>query len=74
MDPHPSVVAQRSGVSLSTLERSRPEFLPLKKGRNAGEIERLFAWDALAEVAGMAEGSAGMLLGKARPRKKPEDS
>ena len=73
MDPRDLVVANRSGAHSPTLQMSRAEFLPGKKGRRQGEIDKLHAWDGFAELVGMSEGSAGLLLGKVRPRKSLED-
>ena len=47
---------------------SRPEFLPGKARNRSSEVEKLHAWDAFAELVGMAEGSSGVLLGKLRPK------
>ncbi|CAD6569169.1 MAG: hypothetical protein CYPHOPRED_003118 [Cyphobasidiales sp. Tagirdzhanova-0007] len=69
MDPSPLVASRRSATASSSLQMSRPEFILGKKGRDTGEVEKIYAWDAFAEVAGMAEGSAGLLLGRVRPRK-----
>lgn len=67
MDPPAQVAARLGSTSLSTLRSSRPEFLPEKKGKKRAEVDKLFAWDAFAEIVGMAEGSTGLMLGKAKP-------
>lgn len=67
MDPPAGVAARLGSNSLSTLHLSRPEFLPEKKSKKQAEVEKLFAWDAFAEVVGMAEGSTGLMLGRAKP-------
>lgn len=71
MDPPAQVEARKGGAALlATLRTSRPEFILGKKGKRETEVQKLFAWDALAETVGMAEGSASLLLGKAKPRPK----
>lgn len=67
-DPPAHIEARLGGNALSTLRLTRPEFLIPKKAKKQSEIDKIFAWDAFAETLAMAEGSAGLLLGKARPR------
>ena len=68
MDPVASVAARTSRSGTPSVPMSRPEFLLGKAASRSSEIEKLHAWDAFAELVGMAEGSSGVLLGKLRPR------
>lgn len=65
----PTLVAAKMGspTPFSSLRHSRPGFLPPKKAKKQSGAEKLLGWDAFAETIGMAEGSAGLLLGKVRP-------
>lgn len=73
MDPPAFVEAKLPMKSRIGLSYARPEFLQSKKGKLPGEVQKLYAWDPMAIVASMAEGSAGVFLGKARPRKTLEE-
>jgi hypothetical protein len=73
MDPPAFIEAKTPLKSRMSLSYARPEFLQAKKGKLSGEVQKLYAWDPMAIVAGMAEGSAGVFLGKARPRKTLEE-
>ena len=66
MDAHDGVSQRQAGTASSTLQYNRVEFL---SGKKQADVEKVQAWDAFAELVGMAEGSAGLLLGKVRPRK-----
>lgn len=66
MDAHDGVSQRQAGIASSTLQYNRVEFL---SGKKPADVEKVQAWDAFAGLVGMAEGSAGLLLGKVRPRK-----
>jgi hypothetical protein len=68
MDPVASVAARTSRSSTPSIPMSRPEFLLGKAANRTSEVEKLRAWDAFAELVGMAEGNSGVLLGKLRPK------
>lgn len=68
MDPVASVAARTSRSGTPSVPMSRPEFLPGKARNRSSEVDKLHAWDAFAELVGMAEGSSGVLLGKLRPK------
>lgn len=69
MDPTAAVAARTARSGTPSISMSRAEFLLGKAGNRSDEVEKLHAWDALAELVGMAEGSSGVLLGKLRPRR-----
>lgn len=48
---------------------SRPSMLNAKAARQQGSLQKLYAFDAFADLISMAEGSSGLVLGKVRPRK-----
>lgn len=69
MDAHDKIAYRKPGKPSAGLEHSRLGFLRDKKITQASEAEKLQAWDGFAELVGMAEGSAGLLLGKVRPHR-----
>lgn len=68
MDAHDADRHRKPGKPSPRIQHSRIGFLTEKQANHAAEIERMQAWDGFADLVGMAEGSAGLLLGKVRPK------
>jgi hypothetical protein len=68
LDPHEKKQASSPVHLMHTLRSTRLEFMAAKKAKRQSERERVYAWDAFGEAVAMAEGSAVLLLGKAKPR------
>ena len=69
MDAHEGVSKRQIGKSSSTLQHNRLDSISSKRLPSQAEREKLHAWDGFAELVGMAEGSASLLLGKVRSQK-----
>lgn len=68
-DPPQKVQRRSSAIGTpNPLSQSTPAFLAGRKGRSQAEIQRLYALDAFGETVAVAEASAGLFLGRLKPR------